>query len=110
MVSLLYIVSTAPHVSVWGYFDYFDQYIGDFLWHTQQEVTAIYMFGRFAISVAMLNYSFNFLIYSFTLKIYKDELRSMTRACYVCFRSKPASSVSFEGCQKGVVGESNVRN
>jgi hypothetical protein len=108
MICLLYIVCTAPHVAVWGYFDYFDQYIGDFLWHTQQEVTVLYMFGRFTLSVAMLNYSFNFLIYSFTLKIYKDELRLIARACCVCFRPKPASSISLQGRQKGGVDESNV--
>jgi predicted membrane-bound dolichyl-phosphate-mannose-protein mannosyltransferase len=81
MVSLLYIVSTAPHVAVWGYFDYFDQYIGDFLWHTQQEVTSIYMVGLFTTSISMANYSFNFLIYSCTLKIDRDELRLMVGAC-----------------------------
>jgi hypothetical protein len=88
MVSLLFIVRTAPHVFVWCYFDYFDQYICDFLWHTQQEANALYMLGLFTISVLMLNYTFNFLIYSFTLKIYKDELRLVARACCVCFRSK----------------------
>jgi hypothetical protein len=75
LVSLLYIVSTLPYVTIWGYFDYFDHYLGDFLWHTEQEATALYMLGLFSTSVSMMNYSFNFLIYSFTLKIYKDELK-----------------------------------
>jgi hypothetical protein len=55
MVSLLYIVSTAPHVFVWSYFDYFDQYIGDFIC-TQQEAKALYMLGLFTISVLMLRF------------------------------------------------------
>jgi hypothetical protein len=85
LVCLLYIVSTAPYVSVWGYFDYFDHYVGEFLGHTSEEITMLYMVGLFTTSISMMNYSFNFLIYSFTLKIYKDELRTMAK---ICLRSK----------------------
>jgi hypothetical protein len=82
LVCLLYIVSTFPYVAAWGYFDYFDYYLGDFIGHTQQEVTAVYKLGMFSTSISMMNYSFNFLIYSFTLKIYKDELKNMAELIF----------------------------
>ncbi|XP_064639865.1 P2Y purinoceptor 2-like [Lineus longissimus] len=81
LVCLLYIVSTAPYVFAWGYFDYYDVYLRDFTGHTKQEVTAVYKLGMFSTSISMMNYSFNFLIYSFTLKIYKEELQKMADVC-----------------------------
>jgi hypothetical protein len=73
LISLLYIMSTIPYVSVWPYFGY----VRSFVSHDRQKLEVLYMTGMFTTSFSMMNYSFNFLIYSFTLKIYKEELISM---------------------------------
>jgi hypothetical protein len=74
LISLLYIVSTIPYVSVWGYFNH----VG-VTSYAKQQLEILFMIGLFTTSISMMNYSFNFLIYSFTLKIYKEELKSMFR-------------------------------
>jgi hypothetical protein len=81
LICLLYIISVAPHSAVWGYCNYFNYIVGEWPGWTPQEITAFLMMGYFATSFSMLNYSFNFLIYACTLKIYKQELRVMIRQC-----------------------------
>jgi hypothetical protein len=61
-------------VVVWGYFDYFYESVGDFHWHTKQEVNALYMFGFFTYWTTVLTF---LSILTVTLKIYKDELGLM---------------------------------
>jgi hypothetical protein len=85
LISLLYIVSTVPYVSVFGYINQI-VYSGGVTSYTKQQMTILYMAGMFTAAISMMNYSFNFLIYSFTLKIYRDELKSLF--LIVCSLSK----------------------
>jgi Flp pilus assembly protein protease CpaA len=75
LISLLYIVSTVPYVSVWGFFNHV--IYRDVTSYTPQRIEIVFTAGMFTTSISMMNYSFNFLIYSFTLKIYKEELKSI---------------------------------
>jgi hypothetical protein len=82
LVCLLYIISTVPYLTIWSYSNYFNYIVGEWPGRSEDEVKVFLMIGYFATSFAMMNYSFNFLIYACTLKIYKETLRAMIRQCF----------------------------
>jgi hypothetical protein len=81
LVALMYLVTTLPYVTVWGYSNYYSTIgKGTFPGMNKQDIAALMQVGFFCTSVSMMNYSFNFLIYAGSLKIYQDELKKMFRS------------------------------